>query len=189
MRIGYQGNIGSNAETAARLFAEESAAGDVIALVPLTGSHEVVCELESGGIDVGVMALSNNIGGTVRETESALEEGAACLETLWEGQLEIHHCLFQHPTAIPGRATAIASHIQALRQCEGTLSKLFPDCELIETANTALAASFLADGILPVTTMVLCKRDCGFGHGLSLVRENMEDSPSHTLFAAFALVR
>ena len=90
MRIGFQGDIGSNAEEATKKFIEKHKLHDVVS-VPLTSSQNVVSELIKQSIDYGVMAVTNSIIGEVVETKNALNEH---IELLEKNDIPIHHCVF-----------------------------------------------------------------------------------------------
>ena len=72
MKIGYQGDIGSNSEEAVRLFVEKLNIRD-FELIPLISSKNVVNYLAEGKIDFGVCAVYNSIGGIVLETKEATD--------------------------------------------------------------------------------------------------------------------
>ena len=73
MVIGYQGELGSNAEAAAHTIAAELQLDDV-EYRPLVSSRNVIMNLDGGKIDAGVVATKNNIGGTVAETFDAIKD-------------------------------------------------------------------------------------------------------------------
>ena len=172
MRIAYQGIPGSNSEAASAVFANNQGFREP-EYIPATHSRGVVEMLARGQADYGVMATRNLIAGTVAETAQALD-GFSCriIDAQW---LPVHHCLFvKKPDA---QIDCIASHIQALDQCQATLRKRFPGVALKEVEDTAIAARYLADGGLPETTAVLCRKNAGEMFGLHLAAENLEDDP------------
>ena len=170
MKIAYQGIPGSNSEAASALFAKNQGFVDP-EYIPAIHSRGVVEMLAQGTADYGVMATRNLIAGTVAETASALD-GFSCriIDAQW---LPIHHCLFVKKPDI--NIDCIASHIQALGQCKGTLRKRYPGIPLKEVEDTAIAARYLADGRLPETTAVLCRKNAGEMFGLHLAAEKLED--------------
>ena len=172
MKIAYQGIPGSNSEAASALFAKNQGFADV-EYVPAVHSQGVVELLKSGAADMGVMATRNLIAGTVAETARALDGFShRVLDAQW---LPIHHCLFVKNEGV--RIDCIASHIQALGQCRGNLQKRYPGIPLKEVEDTAIAARYLADGRLPETTAVLCRKNAGEMFGLHMAAENLEDDP------------
>lgn len=171
MKIGYQGIEGSNSQAAARNMAERLGWTNV-EYVPLVHSKGVVGALLAGTVDYGVMATLNHIAGVVLETEAALR--GVQYRMLALDCIPIHHCLFVKNSSVT-EIHAVASHIQALKQCKGTLAREYPEAVWKEEEDTAIAAQHLAEGTLPPDTGVLCRRDAGEAFGLHLLRENLED--------------
>ena len=170
IRIAYQGIPGSNSEEASALFAKNQGFLNV-EYIPAVHSRGVVELLRRGQADYGVMATRNLIAGSVGESEEALSNFThRTVDAQW---LPIHHCLF---IKRPGQGfDTIASHVQALGQCAQRLKKNYPDKQLLEVEDTAIAARYLADGTLSETTAVLCRKNAGEMFGLTLAAENLED--------------
>ena len=180
LRIGYQGDVGSNAEAASNEFVVRRDMREV-ELVPLIGSQAVVEALAAHRVDLGVVACRNSIAGLVNETHAAVAQGR--VERLDEVSIPIHHCMFVHPEASRTGLETVASHVQALMQTRRTRARLYPQLAELEVPDTAIAARWLCDGRLPRSAAVLCRRNAGELYGLSLVRENLEDEPgNHTDF-------
>lgn len=173
-RIGYQGIRGSNAETASEQFVQRFVM-EPATLVPLVTSKDVVQALREGSIDYGVMAVRNKIAGDVAETTDALQ--TIDYDIYGALTIPICHCLFKHPDVRVEDVTTIASHPQALLQTQIVQKQLYPTLSEVETPDTALAAKQLVTGELPPTTMVLCSKQAGLQHGLTLVREDLKDLP------------
>ena len=171
MKIGYQGIEGSNSRASAQNMAERLGWTDV-EYVPLVHSKGVVDALLAGTVDYGVMATLNHVAGVVLETEAALR--GINYKMLALDCIPIHHCLFVKDSSVT-EIRAVASHIQALKQCRKTLERDFPGVVWQEEEDTAIAARHLAEGTLPADTGVLCRRDAGEAFGLHLLRENLED--------------
>ena len=170
MRIAYQGIPGSNSEAASVIFASNQ--GFISPeYIPAIHSMGVVELLSCGAADYGVMATQNLVAGQVEETNKALAGlSYRIVDAQW---IPVHHCLFtKNPDT---EFTCIASHVQALGQCRENLARRYPGMELREVEDTAIAARYLADGRLPETTAVLCRKNAGEAFGLHLVAENLED--------------
>ncbi len=182
MKIAYQGIPGSNSEAVSLLFAQNQGFNNP-ELVPAVHSQGVIELLKTGQADYGVMATRNLMAGTVGESENALSAlSHRVIDAQW---LSIHHCLFAK--SADTKFDTIASHIQALGQCRNNLRNRYPNCALKEMEDTAIAARMLADGSLPETTAVLCRRNAGEMFGLTLIRENMEDDPRN--MTEFVLIK
>ena len=155
MRIGYQGIEGSNSENAAKILSKELKLNNV-ELIPLITSANVTNELKLKNIDYGVMAIENTIGGLVEETRNALLD--TNISVLEEVSVQIHHCIFKKSEINRDSIKNVASHVQALAQCNKNIEKLFPNCNIIETEDTSIAAKYLKEGILSDNTAVICSK-------------------------------
>lgn len=185
IRIGYQGEFGSNSERASKLFVVTEKI-DSETLIPCENSENVANELVAGRIEYGVMAIKNSSGGDVKETEQALAKSN--LSELARIALPISHDLFASEFIPFDQIKSIHSHPQALKQCKETLSKLCPKAELVEAKDTALAALKLAKGELPPGSAVICSRNAGSFHSLELLQGEIQDrSDNVTTFALFEM--
>lgn len=182
MKIGFQGDWGSNNEVATKRFIENI--NEKVELIPLISSKNVVSALKEGEIDFGVMAIENNIGGIVNETQKALYEEK--IECLMKIQIDIHHCVFVKDEEISqDEIKFVASHEQALFQTKENLNKLFKEAKLVAIADTAIGAKQLNDGILTKDYAVVCSKQAGVMNNLHLLYENIEDKKSVTTFGLF----
>lgn len=185
IRIGYQGDEGSNAEEAAHIFANQiETSGDTwVEFIPLVTAENVIRALEDEKISLGVVAIVNSLGGVVSETRHMLDHagiGDWRVSALGEHVLPIHHCLFAKSTDT--EIKAIASHEQALKQTKKWRKDNYPDAREIETIDTAYAAKMLADGDFSDGVAVICRANAGEKYGLHCVAENIEDGVSYTVF-------
>ena len=71
VKIGYMGVPFSNTWEKAKEFSEEMELDSE--LVPLMCAKDTVAALEAGEVDYGVLAYSNNLAGTVKETSDAMK--------------------------------------------------------------------------------------------------------------------
>ena len=182
MKIGFQGDCGSNSEIATKSFVGDL--NDESELIPLISSKNVVEALKNGDIDFGVMAIENNIGGIVKETQDALNEKK--IELVKKIQIDIHHCLFVKDKQIDlDEIKFVASHEQALFQTKKTLNKILKNIELVKIADTALGAKYLSDGKLTKDYAVVCSKQAGIMNNLYLLCENIEDRKSVTTFGLY----
>lgn len=185
IRIGYQGDEGSNAEEASKKIAQKLKIENV-KLIPLVSSKEVISKLKNGQIDYAVVATKNTIGGVVSETFESIKN--EYLELVSTEIIPIHHCIFIHSDSKVEDIKEVASHIQAIRQTENNIKKLFPDCKTMEIEDTAIGAKYLSSGILSKDTAVICRKNAGEKYNLKLVYENIEDDRNNqTEFRVFKL--
>ena len=181
LKIGYQGICGSYSEQAAKKLLRNIGLYET-ELVPLVSSEKVVSELKCGGIDYGVVAVVNSIGGTVEETKTALDNFS--YSKISAVSIDIHQCLFKKNSKIYNSGiNKIVSHIQALKQTENNLRGMFPYAKMIEAEDTAIAAKKLSENVYDDYTAVVCSAAAGEIYHLSLIRENIEDMDNNrTMF-------
>lgn len=183
IRIGFQGDKGSNAEEAAHLFGNRLTGESWIEYVPLVTAEGVLTALQNDDISLGVVAVVNSLGGVVSETRHMLDHasiGDWQVASIDEHVLPIHHCLFNKAEGLPIRF--IASHEQALKQTKEWREENHPEAGVVETIDTAYAARMLANGVFSDDVAVICRKDVGEQLGLNLVAENIEDGVSYTTF-------
>ena len=181
IRIGYMGVPFSNTWEKAAEFAGQM--GWDAELVELMSARNTVEAMERGEVDYGVLAYSNNLAGTVEETAEAMR--GRIFEVLAKGGLPIHHCVFAK--SANAKIDRISSHIHALKQCTRSLRRLYPDAIQMESPDTAYSAQMLAEGKLPDTAAVLCKKAAGEHWGLVMLHENIEDRKDNV--TQFVLLR
>ena len=129
------------------------------------------------------MATKNILAGPVVETQNALTKEIDKIDTL---DLDIHHFLFTKTKS--SNIQYVASHIQALNQTKRTREKLIPNAIEIECADTALAATLLANGTYSENYAIICRKNIGLFYNLFLFAENIEDdSRNKTTFGLFQL--
>lgn len=183
MRIGYQGDIGSNAEKATKLFVKKLKIKNA-QLIPLVTSKNVINAFYNNKIDYGVIAIKNNNIGIVEESQVVLQNKDITINGKLE--LPIHHCLFKKSKN--SNIKKIATHIQAYKQCLNNINEYFPNIQFIEIEDTALAAQLLYNNKLDNDTGIICRKEIGIEKELILVKENFEDNKNnYTEFIFFKI--
>lgn len=178
LKIGYQGDVGSNSEFAAR----QKFPATGMRFCPLISSAGVAAALMNKEIDYGVMAICNSVGGTVTETATILEKYDLCLKSTII--LPIHHCLYTARALKPTDISVVVSHIQALKQTAGWRTKHLPRIAVKEVPDQARAAAEIA--VYGPDAAVICRKDAGETNGLYLIAENIEDAADNqTVFGIF----
>ena len=79
------------------------------------------------------------------------------------------------PKTLPQQITAIASHPQALKQCRMYLKRKWPEVELIEWKDTALAAKDLTEKKLPSSTAVIAPERSAELYNLDILESGIQD--------------
>ncbi len=182
MKIGFQGDIYSNAEEATEKFVKKLNLKNVTP-VALVTSKNVVSALIRQEIEYGVMAIKNSIAGEVAETKEALTEQLKLVDTI---EIDIHHCLFTKNNQ--AKIHYVASHIQALMQTIHNRKKILKNVIEVECIDTALAAQMLFSDKYSEEYAVICRKNAGEFYGLHLLAENIEDDKNNkTQFGLFKL--
>lgn len=175
-RVGYQGEPGAFSEQAVEaLFAKAEA-------VPIRTLRQVFEELEQGGIDHGVVPLENSLAGSINETYDLLSRGRAFL--VGEVVIAVDHALLALPGTRLEDLRRIASHPQALAQCDEFLATL--DAEAIPVYDTAGAAKRIAEEKRKGEAAIASEQAAGI-YGLEVLARRIQTSPlNQTRFAAIA---
>lgn len=177
MKVGYMGVPGSFSEMAARELVEQIGMLNV-EYVPMVSAANILAGLRDRRIHQGVLAIENSTAGPVDEFIENFKN--VQYDYLGEHVLFIHHCLYKKSPEISlEQLTKVASHPQALAQTKETRAKNWPHMQAQEIEDTAIGAEWLAKGLLPDTTAVICSRIAGESWGLDLIAENIEDCPSN----------
>jgi len=176
--VAYQGEPGA--------FGEEAVIGyfgaDAVEPIP-TSTFSAVCDaVEFGAADAGVLPLENSLAGTVGDALDALAEGS--LTVVGELLLPIRHQLLVLPGVALDEVEWVASHWQALSQCERFLEGRGWD--IVPAADTAGAARELAARGDRHAAAVASER-AAERYGLEIAARDIQDSPHNvTRFAILA---
>ena len=109
VRVGCQGTVGANSETAAQAFFPERH-------IQFYPTFEQVFEaVESGELEYGVLPIYNSTSGTVTQTVDLMGKYSFFITAM--NQVEVMHCLAALPDAKMENITEVYSHPQALSQC------------------------------------------------------------------------
>lgn len=179
MRLGVSGDKGSFSEEAGILYAHrEGITPEIIYCIDMEG---VLAKIESSKIELGVFPVVNSRGGLVQTAFEAM--GKHLFTLVGEIWMEVQQCLIALPHTEKKDLTAIATHPQAISQCERYLKREFPDRELKDWEDTAKAARDLAAGLLPSTTGVIAPARAAQLYGLAVLEKGIQDlHPNLTTF-------
>lgn len=179
IRVGVSGDRGSFSEEAAMIYSESS--GTNIAIAYLIDMEGVLAALDAGTIDLGIFPVVNSRGGLVHPAFQAM--GRYLFEMIDEIWLNVNQSLLSKKNVTKEKIKAVASHSQALVQCERYLEKEFPKAKLIEWEDTAKAARDLALGKLGKDTAVIAPARSAAIYGLDVLEKNIQDMhPNLTTF-------
>ncbi len=177
-RVAYQGEPGA--------FGEEAVLGyfgeDDVEPVGVPTFSAVCAAVDDGAADAGVLPLENSLAGTVGDALDALASGS--LEVVGELLLPIRHQLLALPGVGLDRIEHVASHWQALSQCERFLDARA--WTVIPAADTAGAARDLAERGDRHGAAIASRR-AAERYGLAVVAADIQDSAHNmTRFAVLS---
>ncbi len=178
-RIAVSGDAGSFSEEAGLLYAQRNSIDPTILFaIDMEG---VLTMLDKKEADIGIFPVVNSRGGLVQHAFKAMGQHLfQYTDELW---LEVYQCLMVQPGVTKEQITKIASHPQAISQCERYLRKEFPNVALIEWEDTAKAARDLASGILKKNTAVIAPARSAHIYNLDLLEKGIQDNhPNLTTF-------
>ena len=132
MTVAYLGPQGSFSEQAAL-----EHFGHAVQKLPCPSFDEVFRAVEAGQADVGMVPVENSTEGAVNRSLDLLLNTP--LKILGERSLVIRHCLMSKSGGMDG-IKAIAAHPQALAQCQGWLTRNYPDVERVAASSNSEAA-------------------------------------------------
>lgn len=137
-------------------------------------------------IDFGIMPIYNSISGLVDMTLRAMAQYNFKIVAKFD--MNIEQCIMMLRNRTADTIMTIASHPQALKQCDAYIQNQWPRRQVQEYIDTAQAAKDLAHGILPPTTAVIAPKLCAALYNLEMIAENIQDDPNnYTTFLVVAL--
>ncbi len=170
--IGISGDRGSFSEEAANFYCYQHKISNY-KLVYLISVEAVLKSLTSGEINNGIFPIENSNGGIVYEAVHAMSHYNFNIENIFE--IDVRHNLLVKPGTTRDQVKKVVSHDQALRQCRMYLKRQWPNIEIEEYKDTALAAHDLASGKLSPDVAVLANKSCAELYGLEMLEKNVQD--------------
>jgi prephenate dehydratase len=176
MEIGYQGEPGAFSEAAVGVLFPEAAA------IPHRTVRAVFDALGGKAIAIGVVPLENSLAGSINETYDLLAKGDAHI--VGEVVVAVDHALLALPGTKLEDVTRVASHPQALAQCDEYLAEL--DVELLPVYDTAGAAKRIAEEGRRGEAAVASERAAAV-YGLEVLARRIQTNPENqTRFVAIS---
>lgn len=184
---GIQGGPGSFSEEATRQFTKQTGIDPEITY--LYTSERVLTAVENGDVDHGLVAIENSVGGVVFETVEALTRHRCEVEEFVD--ILVVHALVMRPGGNASDIKRIISHPQALKQCQKTLAKRYPEARKEagkgDAVDQATAAKLLSEGEFDDNTAVLCSRVCADLYDLEIVDTNLQDKEDN--YTTFLVIK
>lgn len=177
--IAVSGDAGSFSEEAGLLYSQRN--GLNADLFYATDMEGVLQAIDKKIANYGIFPVVNSRGGLVQPAFKAMGKHIfKYIDELW---LEVYQCLIIKPGVKKSQIKKIATHSQALAQCERYIRKNFPNAQLIEWEDTAKAAYDLAKGILKKDTAVIAPARAAQIYKLKLLEKGIQDNhPNLTTF-------
>jgi prephenate dehydratase len=144
--------------------------------------RQIFADLRSGRLARGVVPLENSQAGSINETYDLLADGDVLV--VGEAVISVDHALLALPGTTVEQVRRVASHPQALAQCQDFLAGL--DAEIVPVYDTAGAALRIARERREGEAAVASERAAEL-YGLEVLSRRIQDSsPNFTRFAAVA---
>ncbi len=152
--------------------------------LPCPSFKDVFAAVESKQADIGMIPVGNNYAGRVAEIHNLLR--LTDLHIVGEYMSPIaHHLMAKKGTKLE-EVQKVASHPQALMQCEQHLSNM--GLEPLQSSNTAVAAQEVAEG-KGEAQAVLASELAAELYGLEILQRDMQDVKDNaTLFLAISAI-
>lgn len=166
-RVAYQGAPGAYSEAAAL------AAFPAGTPLPCAQFDVAFQALAAGLADRAVLPIENSLGGSIHAVYDLLL--AHRLHVVGEVALPVSHCLLGVPGASLGGLRTVASHYQALAQCDGYLRALGPAVTPVVADDTAGAAAAVAEAGDPTAGAIASSRAAEL-YGLDVLGSAIQDS-------------
>ncbi|MFA4831470.1 MAG: prephenate dehydratase domain-containing protein [Patescibacteria group bacterium] len=179
IRIAVSGDAGSFSEEAGLLYAQRMGwEPEIIYAIDMDG---VLKSISGGKADYGIFPVVNSRGGLVQTAFEAMGRYLfTMVDELW---FEVYQCLLAMPGVKKEEIKQIATHPQAISQCERYIKREFPNVKLVDWEDTAKAARDLAAGVLPRETAVIAPTRSAQLYKLDLLEKGIQDNhPNLTTF-------
>jgi len=179
MTVAYLGPQGSFSEQAAL-----EHFGHSVQRLPCASFDDVFRSVEGGQADVGMVPVENSTEGAVNRSLDLLL--GSPLQILGERSLLIRHALMTRSGGMEG-VKAISAHPQALAQCQGWLTRHYPDLERVAAASNSEAARVAAQD---PTMAAIAGEIAASAWGLSVVASSIQDdAQNRTRFLAIGTLK
>lgn len=166
--IAFQGSAGANSNLACNKFYPDLEAKSLLSF------RDVFDAVKNGEVDCGIIPLENSSAGRVPEIYTLLQEAGVYIVA--EHFLRVEHNLVGILGANLTDIKEVYSHPQALMQSRDNLENLgVTTCSFSNTADAAKFVSSKQD----ITKAALCSKMAAEVNGLTIIKEDMQDSESN----------
>ena len=168
--IAYPGTAGSFSHGAARAAFPD---GECVGYATFPEAAQAVVD---GRADYALLPVENSFAGAVLPTYSLLEK--LPLHIVGETMRPVRHHLLGVPGAVLSDVRTVASHPQAIAQCDEFLQTL-PGVQIIPSGNTAISAREVA-AAGDKTRAAIASMEAAEEYGLVPLAENIQTSTTNT---------
>ncbi|MBI1362771.1 MAG: prephenate dehydratase [Proteobacteria bacterium] len=169
LTVAFQGMAGAYSDLAARALFPNAQT------LPCKTFEEAFVAVEQGRADRAVIPIENSTAGRVTDIHSLLPQ--TTLHSVGEYFLPVRHCLLAPKGARLEGVRTVASHIQALTQCQNGIAKL--GLERIVAADTAGAAAAIAQNG-DATSAAIASALAAEIYGLDILKSDFQDAGHNT---------
>ncbi|MCX7955825.1 MAG: chorismate mutase [Patescibacteria group bacterium] len=174
--LGIQGGKGSFNEEAAIFYIKKNNLKNC-QIKYLYTAEKVLKNLILKKINIGLFAVYNNTGGTVKESESAMKKYK--FQIIDKVYLPICHFLMKRKDVDTKKIKKIIGHPQVFLQCKNNLKEKYPNLKCISgkgnMIDTAKAAEALSKGKISKYTAVLGSKRIAQIYDFDIIDENLQD--------------
>lgn len=178
--IGIQGGPGSFNEEAAHYYLEQQSITNY-QIKYLYTTENVLSALDNNQITRGQFAIYNNLGKTVTESTSAMNQFQ--FKVVAGFSILVNQTLMIHSQTDITQIDTVMAHPQALAQCQNYLKQYYPTIKLIsgegELIDHALVAEKINNGELPKTTGVIGSQSLAKLYDLQVIAEAIQDQKNN----------
>jgi chorismate mutase / prephenate dehydratase len=167
--VAFQGEAGAYSEAAALTYFGQRAVTK-----PCESLEDVFKEVESGGVQFGMIPIENSIEGSISRSYDLLLESK--LQVSGEINLRVNHCLIGNPGATLDSIKRVYSHPQALGQTGHFLRQLH--FELIPTYDTAGSVKMIKEQGILDGAAVASERAAAI-YGMKILARDIMDNPNN----------
>lgn len=164
--VAFQGERGAYSEAA---ILEHF--GEACETLPCPAFEDVFAAVEGGACALGLLPIENSLAGSIHRNYDLLLQNR--LHVVGEHVLRVSHCLIARPGVRLEEIRAVASHPQALAQCEGNLRRL--GVEMRPAYDTAGSLRLLQESGDRSLAVVASRRAAAL-YGMQVLAEQMEDN-------------
>jgi prephenate dehydratase len=168
-RVGFQGESGAYSEAAAVAYF-----GETIETVPCETFEDVFERVAVVDCDYGMVPIENSLAGSIHHNYDLLLRHE--LNIVGEYVLRVEHCLIAHPETSFDEIRVVASHPQALSQCD----RFIRTHQLVREAayDTAGSVKMLRETGRRDMAAIASRR-AAHVYGMKILVENIEDDPGN----------